>query len=324
MLWGVSAYFSPAAERSPPASLAWFSAAVRRQGLPLLIVELAFGDRPFQLAADLADRVLRVRAPDLMWQKERLLNLGIAALPDDCDAVVWLDTDILFENDDWVAHTRALLGQHGLVQPFDRVCWLGPGQRQAPPAARRGLGEGMWLPGMAAAMAASRTPARDLLDYLRHGHTGFAWAARRDLIQRHGLYDRAIVGGGDVVMAHAFYDDRDFRRGCNPYSNKLGVRERDGMAHWAAGLAADRGGPPAAVGGRVLHFYHGPLNNRGYAERLRLLKEADFDPQADLALTGSGCWRWGSAKPGLHRAVADYLRDRAAGAAAALTPGAPP
>lgn len=37
-----------------------------------------------------------------------------------------------------------------------------------------------------------------------HGHTGYAWAARRDLFAHSGLYDAAILGNGDDLMAHAF------------------------------------------------------------------------------------------------------------------------
>jgi hypothetical protein len=315
MLWGVSTYFSPHGASAPLANLARFSASVRHQGLPLLVVELAFGEQPFQVADTLAERVLRLRASDLMWQKERLLNLGIAALPDDCEYVAWLDNDILFENDDWVAQTAALLAAHALVQPFERVCWLGPNQSRLTDDAPLGMGEGCCLPGMAASMAGSLTPRRDLLDYQRHGHTGFAWAARRALVQGHGLYDRGIIGGGDLIMAHAFYHDHDFQRGLNPYSSKLGARERAAIASWSSAFAADLHGAPVAVPGRVLHLYHGALGGRGYQQRLGILAAADFDPLLDLALAGNGCWRWDSPKPALHQAVAEYLAHRGAATA---------
>ena len=35
-----------------------------------------------------------------------------------------------------------------------------------------------------------------------------------------------------------------------------------------------------------------------------------FDPQADIALAESGCWRWSSDKPELHRAVAEFFVKR--------------
>ena len=34
--------------------------------------------------------------------QERLLNLGFEHLPDVCDKVVWLDADLLFEDDGWL------------------------------------------------------------------------------------------------------------------------------------------------------------------------------------------------------------------------------
>ena len=36
-----------------------------------------------------------------------------------------------------------------------------------------------------------------------HGHTGFAWGARREVLDQVPLFDRAIVGTADHIIAHA-------------------------------------------------------------------------------------------------------------------------
>ena len=35
------------------------------------------------------------------------------------------------------------------------------------------------------------------------GHCGIAWAAQRWLLDKHGLYDKMIIGGGDNLMFQA-------------------------------------------------------------------------------------------------------------------------
>ena len=125
-LWGLIAYFNPVGYASKLPNLRRFADRVRGQGLRVMVIELALDDQPFEVGDNLADRVLRVRTDAVLWQRERLLNLGLAALPDECDKVAWLDADILFENDDWVAQTSAGLEEFAIVQPFDTACWLPP------------------------------------------------------------------------------------------------------------------------------------------------------------------------------------------------------
>jgi len=316
--WGVSAFFDPAGTASSIDRLNAFSCRVRAQGLPLLVVELAFDDAPFRVTDAMATRVIRFRSNTILWHKERLLNLGIRQLPSECRIVAWLDHDIVFELDTWIDDTVAQLTTHVVAQPYARACWADASG--APPAADlpEGVGEGHQLPSFAAALASTSDRRRALSHYLLHGHTGFAWAAHRDLLERHGLYDRAIVGGGDVINAHAFAADDDFLRGRNLYCRELASRERQAIAAWGAGVASDTAGRLAFAPGRVVHQFHGPTSARGYVERLAILRDADFDPDHDIAADAQGCWQWNSDKPVLHRCVRDYFLSRVAEPADAM------
>ena len=53
---------------------------------------------------------------------------------------------------------------------------------------------------------------------------------------------------------------------------------------------------------------HGSRADRNYRGRYRLLEH--FDPNRDIALAGSGAWKWSSNKPELHRSVAEYFFSR--------------
>src|SRR3954452_243748 len=160
-MWGVATYFRSTPSRWMRPNLLRFGERVRRQGLKLLIVELALGDQPYEVGDDVADLVIRRRARNLLWQKERLLNIGIAPLPADCEGVVWLDADVLFENDGWVEQTARLLDDHAAVQPFDTACWLDPDE-----------GVSMTQRGIAATLADHPSRRSALADHYIHGHPG--------------------------------------------------------------------------------------------------------------------------------------------------------
>jgi len=60
----------------------------------------------------------------------------------------------------------------------------------------------------------------------------------------------------------------------------------------------------------VRHLFHGPTPGRRYVERLRILRDAGFDPERDVAAGEDGVWRWASDTPDLHRRVRDYFASR--------------
>ncbi|WP_033921934.1 hypothetical protein [Sphingomonas sp. 37zxx] len=328
-LWGVAAYFNPTRNPWLPQNLMLFAQRVRAQGLKLAIIELAHDrtgvdgaeadtDGEFEIDASVCDLLLQRRCDVTLWQKERLLNLAIAALPAACDKVVWLDGDILFENPDWVGQTASLLDRHPVVQPFDRAVWLTPDTVTPPEHPPRGLGEGCEMPGMAATMASGGERQRLLADYFNHGHPGFAWAARRTILAKHPLYDRHILGGGDVTIAHAIFGDRDYWRGLNMACRDMTAAEIAAMGSWGRAFHGAIDGSIGYVPGRVRHLWHGPLAQRGYRDRWKILRQADYDPLRDVAVDADRqCLRWASDKPVLHRQVAGYFQQRSAVAAVA-------
>ena len=308
--WGVTCYFNPTGSPTLRDNVRLFSQGVRAQGLKLLIVELAFGHAPFEIAEGFAEVVIRRRSDAVLWQKERLLNIGIKHLPAACDKVVWLDADILFENSSWVEETRRLLESYVVIQPYQTACWLPRGCCAAPQSLPRGLGEGHAMPGMALTLAQRADRRRALSDYFEHGHSGFAWAARREVLDSHGLYDRRILGGGDIVIAHSLYGDTDFWRGLNFYCRQMTRKEIASVAEWGRAIHEDVRGSIYYTPGRVLHLWHGSIARRDYLDRQKILKENDYDPNTDVALDAEGCWRWNSVKPDLHHRARAYFAAR--------------
>ncbi len=303
-LWGITALFNPAGFRSRLHNFVAFRDRLRAQGLPLLAVELSLGEAKHQLGADDADRVVLARGGDVMWQKERLLNLALRALPPECDKVVWLDADVLFEREDWVHACAAELERFSIVQPFSRSVRLLAGQRRADPSMLPvGAGDGELLHGMAWGVEAKGHGA--LGRYLEHGHSGYAWAARRELLEKHGLYDRNILGNADLNMAHAMYGGARHLK-----LERLSPKARAHLSAWAERFYGDVSGSVSSLEGTVFHLWHGERDDRRYIDRLALLQEHDFDPDLDLAEGDSGALVWASHKPALHQAMREYFARR--------------
>ncbi len=302
-LWAVTTYFNPASYANKAVNYTRFRAGVADASIPLLTVELAFGAAPFELGLDDADVLLQLRWDDVMWQKERLLNVGVANLPPECDKVVWLDADVLFARRDWAQETSTLLRDHVAVQPFSHCVRLQRDQISCEPAALPfGPGEGQLFYGIAWGVQAKGRSS--LARYEEHGHTGFAWAARRSLLDRHRLYDANLLGTGDTDIAHAMFGNREYWG-----LRRLGSRARTHLERWAGPFAADIGGSVAHVDGVVTHFWHGSPQHRLYDRPLEIWLE--FDPDRDLDVDPStGLYRWAAAPAALQEWSRRYFAER--------------
>lgn len=278
----VTCYFNSNGFQTKRRNFEHFAKPIRAAGMRLLVIECAFGDADFELPK--SAEVVQLRARDVLWQKERLLNLAIARLPRSCTKVAWLDADVLFEHPNWACDASRLLDRHPVVQLFDRAIRLPLGHAAY-------IGEGDAWPGFAA-VAAKDPQAMTFGDFAQHGHTGFAWAARRDLLNKHGLYDACVAGSGDHMMAHAFCGDWSSR--CIDRIIGANNRHRDYFVRWCERVYCDVRASVGFVPGTLLHLWHGELADRRYVHRNRELAEMGFNPAADLRAAPSGCWEWSS------------------------------
>ena len=335
-LWVVTTYYNPARYQTKRANYERFAAPIRAAGIPFVTIECAFGDEAFELGA--GPNVIQVRGRDVMWMKERLINLAISQLPPHVTKIAWLDADILFENPAWAVRTAELLDRYPLTQPHDRVGRMVQAHLTVSGRSRRGF-----------ACQIQRRPESAQLSSAGHGQPGIAWAARRDLIARHGLYDAAILDGGDELFAHAaggglnsrcvrgiacaslqhrpFLVDKGLNRVLRipwprplaewylsrPTAPPIAADDEPFFAHylrWAQPFAADVAGQIGCVPGMALHLWHGAPINRQYGSRNNVLRRHQFDPTADLKLNEAGLWEWASAKPNLHEDVGAYFISR--------------
>src|SRR6185295_44923 len=103
-----------------------FKKHITDAGAVLHTVEMAFGDREFEITEADTPRHHQVRSWTELWYKEALINLAVSRLPVDWEYVAWIDADIAFARPDWVQETLHQLQHHHVVQMFSHAVDLGP------------------------------------------------------------------------------------------------------------------------------------------------------------------------------------------------------
>lgn len=300
-IWAVTAYFNPAHFKRRVQNYHVFR---RQLAVPLVAVELSF-DGTFDLQSGDADVLIQLRGRDVMWHKERLLNIGFRHVPASCRKVAWVDCDVVFESDDWMVRASSALDRCAVVHLFDERHDLAPDARmdsRPTPHAEATAWSSVYKVVTGRAVA-GEFRGMGAVAALR-STTGLAWAGRRELLDRYGLYDACIAGSGDKANACGALGRLDDAVA----AHRMNSRRADHYRAWAASFSDAVQRSVGYVPGRVFHLWHGDLKNRRYAERPSWLEH--FDPFTDIALDSNDCWRWSSDKPELHTQLSRYFESR--------------
>lgn len=313
-LWAITSYFNPAGFESRLQNYRVFR---ERLDLPLLAVELIHGGDG-ELSEMDAEKLIRLRGGDVLWQKERLLNVALSALPDDCEFVAWLDCDIVFERREWAADVCRSLESNVVVHPLNEIFDVPRGTRtfdRGEVGARRATNSLVrnWVTGYINRQDIAEAftggfggRSRSTSSKKRIGTAGLGWAGRRDVLQEHGLYDAFVVGGGDggFISAALGLTDLEIQK------KRIHPEHIDHYLRWAEPFERSVAGRVGALEGGVFHLWHGELENRRYWQRHHDFAQFEFDPHLDITLAPQGCWRWSSAKPDMHRFVRGFFEGR--------------
>ncbi len=286
----VSSYFNLSRSRYRRANYLAFRAALDAIGVASLTVEWSVDGTGFELPED--NSILRVQGGNMIWQTERLLNHAIQNLPAAYDMVAWLDADVLFEQEDWPERVEKSLQQAPLVQMFSLARMMPERKELQVPV--------MEVPGSIYCQQ-HQVKGPDGTDRL--GHCGYAWAARREIIQPVGLYDAVPVGGGDKNKLFALLNQFNQQQMLERQNEAM----RKHYCDWALRLRKACNERCGYVDLSLRHLWHGSLESRQYRPRHAIPLRHDFDPSVDMSISPSGVWQWNCDKPDLHAEVAAYL-----------------
>jgi len=304
-LWAVTTYFNI---DHGIRRLENFHRFRERLTVPLLAIELSF-DGVFDLAPRDADLVVQIGGGDVMWQKERLLNLAVPHLPPSCVGVAALDCDILFADCNWPENATAALQTAPVVQLFSTVRYL---TREWDGRQKFQTQEHATQYAVSRSIAEGADPAACLNDVSNNGRgrnsTGIAWAYRRDLLERYGMFQWNIIGGGDTAMAAASVGAFEAveRR------HQMTAQHRRRYRAWAEPWFAEVQGHVGVLDGDIHHMWHGDMEQRQAHSRHLRLASHGYDPDTDL-MARDGCpLQWQSTKPELRQMLIDYFNERTA------------
>lgn len=274
--------------------------------VPLVAVELSF-DGNFELGQGDAEILLQFQSRDVLWQKERLLNLALKAVPKSFTKIAWIDCDVIFEHSEWASQASAALDQYPLVHLFR--------ERHNLPHDARVEDIPVWDRAASAHSIVYRYQCGEITPedfYLasapleRRSTTGLGWASRRGVLDRHTLYDACILGGGDRAMLCAAFGEFEHAARAQKFTST----QYQHYLKWAEPFFQTVSREVGYVDSRLFHLWHGDLQHRRYGERYQRLAELSFDPFSDIALDENGCWRWNTTKPELQEYIQQYFASR--------------
>ncbi|MDQ3076897.1 MAG: hypothetical protein M3Q63_02490 [bacterium] len=302
-LWGITTFFNPEHYNNKHSNYRVFREHSKRQGLNLVTVELAFGNAPFELTQKDADILIQIRGTqkNILWQKERLLHIALSYVPLTCTKIVWLDCDLIFKNDAWIKETSEKLDVFFAVQPFEASVRLKKGLQSID---ENTIQFGFLPHQKKYSSAYYKAYFKENDVNFAQSNPGYAWAMRRDKIEKIGFYENMIVGGADVVMVEGII-------GINVENHfNLNVKMKEDMSNWIQRSQKELQGNVTYTSGTVLHLWHGSSMNRRYRDRYTILSAYDFDPCQDITIDSQHLLQWATNKPNLHKEVTRYFKLR--------------
>jgi len=242
------AFYNPVGFKRILNNILYIIKTLKEKDIPYFVAECVFDNRKPQIPG--ADLVLHSNS--YMFYKEQLLNNLEKIVPEKYTKLVLLDGDIIFDSPDWLDQISMSLDVNDIIQPFDKACWLMPGNKIIR----------SWKYSYAHALT-TKVP----IDYqnIHAYHPGFAWAFKRTTF-RHlgGLYDKGIIGSGDMLFTFNFVVDA-----IPEYWYKDAMITTVPIQAWPEYHANFKKIAPklGVVNVRALHLFHGLSLNRQYRTR---------------------------------------------------------
>ena len=319
-LHAVTAISNPVRYRSRYELYRRFAKHMADSGVQLFTVEVAHGNREFEITETGNPWHLQLRSHYLqeIWLKENMLNIGINRLfhmVPHLDKAAWIDADIVFSRPDFAQETLHQLDHYEVVQMFTHAYDLDENFKSCESHQSFGYSYAMGEP----------KPVGTCGDYPGSGvrgawwHPGYAWAARKSFFQKTGgLFDQSGLGAGDMMMACAIIGDvarsyngnvsEGLKRQCKIYEERCQALDRN----------------LGYVPGTIYHYFHGRKRDRGYESRWKYLTDGQeaglgasviadilkFNPETDLIRDHQGLYQLPHNKIRLRDGFRAYMRSR--------------
>jgi hypothetical protein len=241
-------FYNPARFRRILKNMLFIIETLKEKKIPYFVAECVFHNAKPQIPN--ADLVLHSNS--YMFYKEQLINKLETIVPPQYTKLVCMDGDILFDSPDWVDQVSKLLDKADIAQPFSEACWLTPDNTRIRTK----------KPSYAYAIVRNKKIQRKTIHAY---HPGFCWAFKRSTFQAiHGLYDRAIIGNGDMLFVFNFFKGK-----IPEFWIRDVLRTQFILGGWDEYNANFKRVAPRVgfLNIKALHLFHGIRENRQYTTR---------------------------------------------------------
>jgi hypothetical protein len=265
----------------------------------LITIELAHGNRSFEVSESESLTNIQVRGDSDLWVKENLLNIAMQFLPTDWEYVAFIDADIRFVREDWANETIQLLQHYDVIQMFSQAQDLGPNNEVI--KSHKGFVKAYYDNDM-------KAKCSDDYGYSKYfGHPGYTIAARRKALDDlGGLIDFSILGAGDNHFFHSLVGEVDKTIPASLLDTGYGRELMEYQGRADLHIKRNIGYMP----GTLLHSWHGRKKDRRYQDRWKILTKNQFDPDTDIYKETQGLYRLSGNKPRLRDEIRQYFASR--------------
>ena len=232
---------------------------LRSARIPYYTLELCYGDKSPEIKKAFH---IKTRKENVMFHKEQLCFLLEKQVPSQFTKLLFLDSDIIFENPSFYDEISLLLNSHDIVQPFRTAKWVD--------SEFRGI-----IQERLSCTLMNRKISYDSLNF----HPGFGWAFKRAWFRKVGFFKHGITGSGDTLSAAAWLQ--------MPAPHVCLIKSLKDVYTEYCNLVKKYVPKVVCASHCVFHLWHGVHKKRQYVSRHLILKEID-DVRDILEISESG------------------------------------
>lgn len=281
-----------------------FQEDIIRKGANLWTIEMATGARVHKVTDMENEQHIQVWASELsgtLWRKENLINIAISQIikhSPDCRYIMWVDADVRFEPE-LISEAQHALQHWDFIQCWSHAIDLGP-RNETVGHVHKSFMYCYW----------NGIDVKSLSGYAHGGHPGYAWAARRDSLNKIGvslssgpLIDFGALGSADRHMACGFIGKMEWS-----YHQGVHHNYKKWLHLWQEIVEKRIKRNVGYLPQTIRHSWHGRKALRGYGDRWKLLVQHGFDPEIDIYRDSSGVWQLINESPRQIRMRDDFRR----------------
>lgn len=201
--------------------------------------------------------------------QDNLINVGIKKLPADWQYLAWIDSDVIFNNENWADNILKELQDKDIVHCFKEADFL----NQDGTSSNFNFLSECYI----------HVNNIKYLDEHQRSHCGFVWALKRSFYEQiKEIFDYSIIGSNDVVInllvLKKSLEDYFFNSGYSQEYIDL-VTEYYNRKKEINFTFVDN---------KITHLWHGNINNRNYHLRKNILKKYQFNPKQHIIKNKDG------------------------------------